>query len=514
MRHVQLIAISGSIGATLFVSIGSPLTHSGPLGLLLGMAFWCSVVWAAANCLIEMTTLLPVDGGFVQLSSRFVDQSFGCALGWNYYITQLSLVNFELTAIHVIVQYWDADLSPAITISWVLVLVAALNLWKVSWFGEVEFWISITKVILIFALTLYTFITMVGGNPKHDVYGFRFWKNPGVFGGRTAARKVVQAIFDSASWAVFAVVGPDYLSLISGEVKNPRRIMPKAFNSTIYRIIGFYIVGSLCVGVVVSSNDESLLGAIASGAKGAAKSPYIISMNRLGIPVLPHIVNAFVLVSCISTGNGFIYTSSRTLVGLSQRGQAPKIFNKTNRNGVPYVAVIVSLLIGCLSYMSVSKGAAKVLNWWINLVSSTSLVTWAAIAITSMRFRKGLSAQGLMHILPVRGHWMPYSSYWLLFWSVLVAIFLGYYVFIPGQFTAQDFIFNYGSLFIYFAILIGTKTYDWFVKKNHVWVIPAKEIDLTTGLDEIETYTEACEAHRLAQKHSAGNKVSNFFFRE
>lgn len=443
MRHVQLIAISGSIGGALFVSIGSPLTNSGPLGLLLGMAFWCSVVWAAANCLIEMTTLLPVDGGFVQLASRFVDSSFGCALGWNvsgkkdstrvirrranaaqYYITQLSLVNFELTAIHVIVQFWDASLSPAITISWVLVLVAALNLWKVSWFGEVEFWISITKVVLIVALTLYTFITMVGGNPKHDVYGFRYWKNPGVFGGRTAARKVVQAIFDSASWAVFAVVGPDYLSLISGEVKNPRRIMPKAFNSTIYRIISFYLVGSLCVGVVVSSKDESLLGAIASGAKGAAKSPYIISMNRLDIPVLPHIINAFVLLSCISTGNGFIYTSSRSLVGLAQRGQAPKIFNKTNRNGVPYVAVIASLLIGCLSYMSVSKGAAKVLNWWINLVSSTSLVTWAAIAITSMRFRKALSVQGLMHILPVRGHWMPYSSWWLLFWSVLVAIFL------------------------------------------------------------------------------------------
>lgn len=74
--------------------------------------------------------------------------------------------------------------------------------------------------------------------------------------------------------------------------------------------------------------------------------------------------------------------------------------------------------------------------------------------------------------------------------------------------------FNYGSLFIYFAILIGTKTYDWFVKKNHNWIIPAKEIDLTTGLDEIEQYTEACEAHRLAVKKSAGSKVSNFFFRE
>jgi amino acid transporter len=83
MRHVQLIAISGSIGSALFVSIGNPLTGAGPLGLLLGVGIWSIVVWAASNCLIEMTSLLPVDGGFVTFATRFVDRSFGTALGWN-----------------------------------------------------------------------------------------------------------------------------------------------------------------------------------------------------------------------------------------------------------------------------------------------------------------------------------------------------------------------------------------------------------------------------------------------
>ena len=83
MRHVQLIAISGSIGAALFVSIGSPLTAAGPLGLLIGVSLWAFVVWTASNCLIEMTTLLPLDGGFITFAGRFVDSSFGMALGWN-----------------------------------------------------------------------------------------------------------------------------------------------------------------------------------------------------------------------------------------------------------------------------------------------------------------------------------------------------------------------------------------------------------------------------------------------
>lgn len=83
MRHVQLIAISGSIGSAVFISIGNPLTSAGPLGLLIGLGIWCTVVWAASNCLIEMTTLLPCDGGFLQYATRFVDPSFGMALGWN-----------------------------------------------------------------------------------------------------------------------------------------------------------------------------------------------------------------------------------------------------------------------------------------------------------------------------------------------------------------------------------------------------------------------------------------------
>jgi amino acid transporter len=72
------------------------------------------------------------------------------------------------------------------------------------------------------------------------------------------------------------IVGPDYISLIGGEVKNPRRILPKAFKSTIWRLIFFYVVGAFCVGIVVGANDPSLLGAIAAGAPGAAKSPYVI----------------------------------------------------------------------------------------------------------------------------------------------------------------------------------------------------------------------------------------------
>jgi len=56
-----------------------------------------------------------------------------------------------------------------------------LNVISVSWFGAAEFYIGIFKVLLALGLIFYTFITMVGGNPQHDAYGFRYWNHPGAF---------------------------------------------------------------------------------------------------------------------------------------------------------------------------------------------------------------------------------------------------------------------------------------------------------------------------------------------
>lgn len=144
MRHVQLIAISGAIGAALFVSIGGPLTKAGPLGLLIGIALWSFVIWASSNCMIEMSVLLPIDGGFVAYAERFVSPSFGMAVGWNvspsypgtktdlqFIIAQLALVCFELTAINVIVEYWTDSLHPAILISVGIVALGFVQLYSV-----------------------------------------------------------------------------------------------------------------------------------------------------------------------------------------------------------------------------------------------------------------------------------------------------------------------------------------------------------------------------------------------
>jgi amino acid transporter len=196
------------------------LTKAGPLGLIIGIAIWSLSIFAGSNCLIEIATLIPVDGGFVTYANRYVEKSFSMALGWNvrqtlslvlsntnsqFVVAQLALVCFESTAINVIVEYWTDSLHPAICITATLVALALIQLYSVRWFGEIEFWISITKVLLMIGLTLYTFVTMVGGNPLKDKYGFRFWKTPGPFGVGTGL-EVLRGVFDTVIWSCFAYV--------------------------------------------------------------------------------------------------------------------------------------------------------------------------------------------------------------------------------------------------------------------------------------------------------------------
>ncbi|WWC70550.1 uncharacterized protein I206_104501 [Kwoniella pini CBS 10737] len=514
MRHVQLLSISGAVGSGLFVSIGSPLTAAGPLGLLIGVIVWSTVIFGASNCLVEMTTLLPIDGGFITFAGRFMDDTIGKAVGWNFLLAQASLVCFELTAFNVMIEYWTLTLNPAIPIAIGLILFAALQLYSVRWFGEVEFWISYTKILLQIGLTLYTLVAMCGGNPLHDKFGFRSWKSPGPFGAAETPALRMKGIWDAVLWSCFALGGPDWISLIGGEVKNPRKILPKAFNSTVLRIILFFYLGALCVGINAPADDPALLGAIAAGAPGAAKSPYIISMNRLQIPFLPDLVNALVLVSIFSTGNAAVFCSSRGLYSLALRGAAPSVFKRLNRNGVPYLAVTAILLFGCLAFLSLGSGSVVVLNWFLSLVGAANLVNWTSIAVTYMRFRAGLKAQGKLNddFLPVRAYLQPFSSWWVVICAPIAFIASGYALMVPGGWAGDNFVFTYGAVFIFAGFIILFKTWEVLRHKKPIrFFIPASEIDLTSDLDVIEAITAASEYVESHQDKSKGKKISDFF---
>lgn len=254
-------------------------------------------------------------------------------LGWNFFLYEAILIPWEISALNLVLTFWRDDIPLAAVCAACIVLYAIINLFAVKWYGESEFWLSGGKVVLIAMLFCFTFITMVGGNPKHDKYGFRHWKTPGAFAEYVTTGHLGKFEgFLAALWkAAFTIVGPEYIAMMSGEAVHPRKNLKKAFKTIYLRFGIFFIGGALACGIVIPYNDARLVAVLAAGGSAtgtAASSPYVIAMQNMGIGVLPHITNALLVTSIFSAGNTYVYCASRTLYSLALDGHAPKILRK------------------------------------------------------------------------------------------------------------------------------------------------------------------------------------------
>ncbi|KAL7943339.1 amino acid permease/ SLC12A domain-containing protein [Trichoderma barbatum] len=486
-RHIQLIGIGGTIGTVLYVQIGKGLLNGGPGSLFLAFSFWCTIVLSVTLCMAEMVTYLPISSPFIRFAGRYVDEAFGFATGWNFFIFEAALVPFEVTACNFIIRYWTDAIPTGALIAIVIVLYALINVLAVKWYGETEFWAAIGKVLLIVGLIVFTFIVMLGGNPKHDRFGFRFWSEPGSFaelyyeGNLGRWLGFLQCLIQAA----FTIAGPDYVSMAAGEAENPRVVMPRAYNAVFYRLTTFFILGSLCVGILVPYNDKELIAAFASSKPGAAASPYVVAMNRLGINVLPHIVNAAVLTAAFSAGNSYVYCASRSLYGLALEGKAPRFLTTCTKAGVPVYCVGSVLLFALLSFLQLSSNTAVVLNWFVSLVTASQLINFCAVCVSYLCFHRALKAQGISRdSLPYKAWFMPYAAWYALVWTFVMAFVGGYTVFLPlpGYWNVADFLFSYSMIFVYPVLYFGYK----FVRKTSIH--KPEEVDLFKDVDEIEEY--------------------------
>jgi amino acid transporter len=484
-RHIQLIGIGGTIGTVLFVQLGSALTHGGPGSLFIAFVLWCIPVLCITNSCAEMVTYLPISSPFIRLAGRWVDPALEVMAGWNFFVLQATLVPFEITAVNIIINFWVTDYSPAITLSVQLVLYALISVFAVKYYGESEFWLAIGKVVLAVGLIFYTFVTMLGGNPIRDRYGFRFWQDPGSFAEYQETGSVGRFLGFAACFvqACYTIAGPEYVSMTAGEAENPRRVLPRAYKGVALRLTIFFVMGALCLGIVCAYNDPELLSAIETGAPGAAASPYIVSMQRLQIPVLPHIVNALILTASFSAGNSYVYCASRSLYGMALDGHAPKIFSKCTKNGVPVFAVMAVLCFGLLAFLQLGNTAQTVLNWIVNIATASQLINFAIISLTYLRFYYAMKAQGMSRdSLPYKGWFQPYCGYIGLVCASIMTFLAGYSVFLKGNWKVATFLFCYIMIGIDLVIFVVWKLLKRTKFRN------TSEIDLVTGVKEIEDY--------------------------
>ncbi|KAH6854010.1 amino acid permease/ SLC12A domain-containing protein [Chaetomium sp. MPI-CAGE-AT-0009] len=480
-RHIQFLALGGAIGTGLFVGSGAILAKVGPVPLWLGYLSMMLVVWIVMNTIAEMTTYLPMKGiTLPYFTNRYVDSSLAFASGWNYWYAYAILVAAEASAGAILIDYWDTPVHSAVWITIILVVCLALNIIAVEVFGEAEFWFASIKIITIIGLVIVGIVIMAGGAPGVGAIGFTYWNNPGAFKeyvgtGATGRFTAYWTAFVRAGFSF--ITSPELIGLAAGETVAPRRNIPKAARRFLARLALFYGVSSLIIGAIVPYDDDRLLTETAN----ASASPWVIGIQRAGIGGLNHVINAAILTSAWSAGNAFLYSGSRILYSMAATGQAPKVFARTTKRGVPYAAVLATWAVGLLAYLNVSQSGATVFLWFMNISTISGFIAWIVVIVTYLRFRKAMQTQGLLSTLPFRTIGQPYAAWVTLVIITLLTLTNGFQVF--AQWNVGDFLAAYITIPIFLVLYFGHKL--WF---RTPWLRNVHDIDVITGKREMDEF--------------------------
>ncbi|KII94587.1 hypothetical protein PLICRDRAFT_97452 [Plicaturopsis crispa FD-325 SS-3] len=430
-----MIAIAGTIGTGLFLGTGRSLAQGGPASMLIGYAIVAVIVYVTLLLLGEMATQYPVAGSFNAYTTRFFSPSYGFALSWNYWFNDAVSVASDLTAAQLVLQFWTPWHSWVISlIFWVFLI--GINAIHVKAYGELEYWLSSLKVITIIIFIILGILVNVGVNQAHTYIGGSNWRIPGApfvggFGG-------FARVFVTAS---FAYGGTESLGITAGETKNPSKNMPRVVKFVFWRILLFYILSILLIGLNVPWDYPNLSN------KSTTTSPFTIVFEQAGSTAAASFMNTVILTSVLSAGNHALFAGTRVLYGLAvtvPNAQAPRIFAWTTRSGVPLPALLLTGSISGLCFGSSFIGSGELWGWLQNIVGVSNQIAWLSIGMASWRFRKAWVRQGRpLSELKFRAGWTwPWGPPFVVITVTILILVQGWSSFYPS-FTAVDFVSFY-----------------------------------------------------------------------
>ncbi|KAK9453436.1 amino acid permease-domain-containing protein [Dipodascopsis uninucleata] len=493
-RHLQMIAIGGSIGTGLFVNSGKALNSGGPASVLIAFSIIGFMLYNVVHALGELAVLYPVAGSFSTYSTRFIDPAWGFAMGWNYALQWLVVFPLELVAASMTLQYWHSTVPKTVWVTIFWVVVVFINLFGVRGYGEAEFLFSLIKVIAVIGFIILGIILTCGGGPEGGYIGGMYWHHPGAF---NHGFKGLCSVFVTAA---FSFAGTELVGLAAAETANPRKSLPSAVKQVFWRITLFYIISLTLVGLLVPYTENRLLGG--SSSVDATASPFVIAIQNAGIGGLPSVMNAVILVAVLSVGNSSVYGCSRTLASLGDMKFGPKFLAYIDRSGRPLVGIIITLTFGLLCYVVASPKEGDVFNWLLALSGLSSIFTWGSVCLAHILFRRAWKVQG--HTLDelvfrsqtgVIGSWLGF----ILNCLVLVAQFWVAVWPIGGSPNASDFFQAYLAAPIVIVFYIAYKTWfrTTFVKPSEADLVSGRrEVDVDAVMEEVRLEREA-----IAQKN-------------
>lgn len=405
-RHIELIALGGTIGVGLFMGSASTLKWAGP-SVLLAYIIAGLFVFFIMRSMGEMLFLEPVTGSFASFGHKYLSPFWGCLTAWGYWFMWVAVGISEITAIGVYAELWFPDVPQWIFAIIAVALVAAANLAAVRLYGELEFWFAMIKVTTIIVMILIGLgLIFFGiGNDFEPIGLANLTEHGGFFAGGWKGFLFALCI------VVASYQGVELVGITAGEAKNPQVTLRKAIGNILWRILIFY-VGAIFIVVTLFPWTEV----------GHQGSPFVMTFAKVGIVSAAAVINFVVLTAALSGCNSGMYSGGRMLYALAQNKQLPASLLKVTANGVPArcVGITILCLIAGSSLNYIIPDPQSVFIYVYSASVLPGMVPWFVILTSQLRFRQQNKAQLVGH--PFKSIAFPWVNYLTLLFLVCVLV--------------------------------------------------------------------------------------------
>lgn len=390
-RHLLMISFGGVIGTGLFLSTGWTINQAGPVGTILAYCVGAVIVYLVMLCLGELAVAMPFTGAFHLYATRFIGPATGFTVAILYWLTWTIALGSEFTGAGLIMQHWFPHSPVWVWSALFMALILGLNAASVRVFAEAESLLSATKVAAIVVFIVVGVLAITGLLPAHGGTvrpGLHNLTDGGIFPNGFGA------VFTTMLAVNFAFSGTELIGITAGETAHPATTIPRAIRATLWRLCVFFI-GSVTVMACLIPWRQA----------GVDQSPFVTVFDALGLSWLGNLMNVVILTAILSAANSGLYASTRMLWSLANEGTVPAWVARTNRRGVPTVALVLSMVGGLLALLSSVVAADTVYLVLVSISGLAVVLVWMAIAASQVVFRRRWLAEG--HTVEELGYATP-----------------------------------------------------------------------------------------------------------
>ena len=373
-RHMQMIALGGVIGAGLFVGSGVVIQATGP-AVVISFALTGTLVVLVMRMLGEMAAAYPAVGGFYEYNRLALGDLAGFLTGWMYWYYWVIVVAMEAVAGARLLDGWFPGVAPWKLTLGLILSFTAINLFSVRSWGEFEYWFASIKVAAIMVF-LCAGVAYIAG----------MWPEPGpglinLTGHGGFMPHGVIPVLTAAVAATGFYFGAELVTVAAAESSAPEQTVADATQSVISRVLVFYIGSILIVVTLVPWNSTDMA------------QPYVSALRQLHIPGGAAIMHGVILTAVLSALNSGLFGSSRMLMALARRGDAPSGLARLNSRGVPVPAILVGTLFGYLAVAMSYVSPERVFPFIVDSYGTVAVFVYILIAVSQLRLRARLERE-------------------------------------------------------------------------------------------------------------------------